>query len=187
MGMLATMNNNSSEMRAIIKWVYTAEARAIKLIVQNVNKYSLVATWLSFLQRHNNVLVRWFKSIICIVTSNVFFSSVLWQRVAQKSLDTVGSVLNIQCQAKALYRHLYNNGVSLTLSLHKTSNPILYQTPPHKAFSLPLAAFCIGISFPAGKAGGMWRYSLTPFSSEVKDKVELYFYSQSGPSWPVLG
>jgi len=28
----------------------------------------------------------------------------------------------------------------------------------------------------------------TPLSStEVKDKVELYVYSPSGPSWPVLG
>ena len=26
-----------------------------------------------------------------------------------------------------------------------------------------------------------------PFSAEVKERVELYVYSTSGPSWPVLG
>ena len=26
-----------------------------------------------------------------------------------------------------------------------------------------------------------------PSSAEVKEKVDLYFYSHSGPSWPVLG
>jgi hypothetical protein len=26
-----------------------------------------------------------------------------------------------------------------------------------------------------------------PFSAEVKEKVELFLYSPSGPSWPVLG
>jgi hypothetical protein len=27
----------------------------------------------------------------------------------------------------------------------------------------------------------------TPYSAEVKDRIELYLYSLSGPSWPVLG
>jgi len=26
-----------------------------------------------------------------------------------------------------------------------------------------------------------------PSSAEVKERVELYFYSPSGPSWPVIG
>jgi len=26
-----------------------------------------------------------------------------------------------------------------------------------------------------------------PFIAEVKERIELYFYSPSGPSWPVLG
>jgi len=25
------------------------------------------------------------------------------------------------------------------------------------------------------------------YSAEVKERVELYFYSTSGPSWPVIG
>jgi hypothetical protein len=46
---------------------------------------------------------------------------------------------------------------------------------------------CIGYrAFPGGKAAGAWRWSPTPSSAEVKGTVELYLYSPSGPSWPVL-
>jgi hypothetical protein len=38
-----------------------------------------------------------------------------------------------------------------------------------------------------GKAAGAWRWSPTPSSAKVKEKVELYLYSPSGTSWPVLG
>jgi hypothetical protein len=42
-------------------------------------------------------------------------------------------------------------------------------------------------SFPGGKAAGAWRWPPTRSSSEVKERVELYFCSPSGPSWPILG
>ena len=41
--------------------------------------------------------------------------------------------------------------------------------------------------FPRGKAGGVWPWPPTPSSAEVKERVELYLYFSSGPSWPVLG
>ena len=41
--------------------------------------------------------------------------------------------------------------------------------------------------FPGDKTTGEWRWPPTPFSAEVKERVELYLYSRSGPSWPVLG
>jgi len=36
---------------------------------------------------------------------------------------------------------------------------------------------------------GLWRgiEHPPPHSTKVKERVELYFYSASGPSWPVLG
>jgi len=34
---------------------------------------------------------------------------------------------------------------------------------------------------------GMWHLPATPSSNKVKERVELYLYSHSGPSWPVLG
>ena len=40
--------------------------------------------------------------------------------------------------------------------------------------------------FPAAKVGGVWRWLPTPWSAEVKERVELYLYSLSGCSCPVL-
>jgi hypothetical protein len=40
---------------------------------------------------------------------------------------------------------------------------------------------------PGDKAVGAWRWIPIQSSVEVKERVELYRYSLSGPSWPVLG
>ena len=42
-------------------------------------------------------------------------------------------------------------------------------------------------SFPGVKWPGRGVDHPTPSSAEVKERVELYVYSSSGPSWPVLG
>ena len=41
--------------------------------------------------------------------------------------------------------------------------------------------------FPGGKAPGAWHWPRTPSSAQVKERVQIYLYSLSGPSWPVLG
>ena len=41
--------------------------------------------------------------------------------------------------------------------------------------------------FPGAKPVGAWRWTLAPFSAEVKERIELYLYSPSGSSWPVVG
>jgi len=42
-------------------------------------------------------------------------------------------------------------------------------------------------SFPREKRPGRGVDQTPPSSTEVKERVELYLYSHSGPSWPVLG
>ena len=41
--------------------------------------------------------------------------------------------------------------------------------------------------FPGAKTAGAWRWPRTPSSAEVKERAEVYLYSPSGPSWPVVG
>jgi hypothetical protein len=40
--------------------------------------------------------------------------------------------------------------------------------------------------FPGSKANGALRWPCTTSSAEVKERVELYLYSPSGSSWPIL-
>jgi len=42
-------------------------------------------------------------------------------------------------------------------------------------------------SFPGVKQPGRGVDHPPPSSAEVKERVELYLYSTSGPSWPVTG
>jgi hypothetical protein len=41
--------------------------------------------------------------------------------------------------------------------------------------------------FPRSKAAWAWRSAPTTSSTEVKERILLYLYSPSGPSWPVIG
>ena len=47
----------------------------------------------------------------------------------------------------------------------------------------------MGTGFIGGKVGGAWRGvdHPPPSSAEVKETVQLYLYSPSGPNWPVEG
>jgi len=50
------------------------------------------------------------------------------------------------------------------------------------------ASYTMGTgSFPGGKLAGAWSWPPPPSSAEAEGRVELYMYSPSGPSWPVLG
>jgi len=42
-------------------------------------------------------------------------------------------------------------------------------------------------SFPGVKRPGRGVKRTPPSGAEVKERVQIYLYSPSGPSWPVLG
>jgi len=62
-----------------------------------------------------------------------------------------------------------------------TSRPALGSTQPP-------VRWVLGLSGGGGvnRRGRVVDHPL-PSSAEVKERVQLYFYSTSGPSWPVLG
>ena len=60
-----------------------------------------------------------------------------------------------------------------------------FSTPVQNGPVAYLASYTVGTgSFPGVKRPGV---AFTKHSAEVKERVELYLYSPSGPSWPVLG
>ena len=74
---------------------------------------------------------------------------------------------------------------AITFQTHSTF--LGFRTSPDRLCgprSLPYNGYRV---FPGGKAAGTWRWPPTPSSAEVNEKVVLYLYCPSGPSWPVLG
>ena len=63
----------------------------------------------------------------------------------------------------------------------------MFRTCPDRPWNPPSLLYNGYLVFPGGKAAGAWRWLPTPSSTEVKETIELYLYSPSGPSWHVLG
>ena len=63
----------------------------------------------------------------------------------------------------------------------------IFRTRPDRPWDPPSLLYNGYRVFPGGKAAGAWRWPPTQSSAEAKERVELYLYSPSGPSWPVLG
>jgi len=86
------------------------------------------------------------------------------------------------CRVKSRY--------SDSLRDERSADPIpvgdeIFRTRPDRLWGPPNLLYNGYRVFPGGKAVGTWRLPPTPFSAEVKERVELYLYSLSGPSWPV--
>jgi hypothetical protein len=63
----------------------------------------------------------------------------------------------------------------------------IFRTRPDRPWG-PLNVLYNGYRvFPGRKVAGAWRWAPTPSGAEVKERVDLYLYSPSGPSWLALG
>jgi hypothetical protein len=63
----------------------------------------------------------------------------------------------------------------------------IFRTRPDRPWGPPNVLYNGYRDLTEGKAAGAWRWTPTPSSAEVKERVELYLYSPSETSWPVLG
>jgi hypothetical protein len=64
----------------------------------------------------------------------------------------------------------------------------IFRTGPDRPWGL-LSLLYNGyrVSFPGVKRPGRGVNHALPSSAEVKERIDLYRYSPSGPSWPILG
>jgi len=63
----------------------------------------------------------------------------------------------------------------------------IFRSRPDRPWGPPSLLYNGYRIFVGGKAAGAWRWPPTPSSVDVKERVEVYIYCPSGPSWPVLG
>jgi hypothetical protein len=62
----------------------------------------------------------------------------------------------------------------------------IFRTRPGRPWSPPSLLYNGYRLFPERKAAGAWHWLPTSSNAEVEERVELYLFSPSGPSWPVL-
>ena len=64
----------------------------------------------------------------------------------------------------------------------------IFRTGPDQPWGPPSLLYSgYRVSFTGVKRSGRCANQPLPYSTEVKERVELYLYSSSGPSWPLLG
>jgi hypothetical protein len=63
----------------------------------------------------------------------------------------------------------------------------IFCTRPDRPWGSPSLLYNGYWVFSGSKAAGAWRWPSTSSSAEVIERVELYLFSPSGPSWPVIG
>jgi hypothetical protein len=62
----------------------------------------------------------------------------------------------------------------------------IFRTRPDRPWSLPSLLYNGYWVFPGVKSVGACRWPPTPSNGEVKERLELYLNSTSGPSWPFI-
>ena len=86
-----------------------------------------------------------------------------------------------------LHVHYFISYIPRTVRGSNPGRGEVFRTRPDRPWGPPNLLYNGYLVFLGGKAAGAWRSPPTPSSAEVKEKVQLYLHSPSGPSWPVLG
>jgi hypothetical protein len=93
-----------------------------------------------------------------------------------------------KCQTQYIMFSRYSDSVRVRRSGDGIPVGARFSAPVHIGPGTYPASYTIGTgSFPGVKRPGRSLDHPPPSSVEVKDRVQLYLYSPSRPSWPVIG
>jgi hypothetical protein len=86
------------------------------------------------------------------------------------------------------YLSRYSDSLRAGRSGDRISVGARFSAPVHTGPGAHPASYTMGTgSFPRVKRPGRGVNHPPPSSAEVKERVDLYLYSTSGPSWPLIG
>jgi hypothetical protein len=100
------------------------------------------------------------------------------------------------CQKIAAFYRIRRAGIAQSVQRLATgctvrrSNPVrgeIFHTRLDRPLGQPNPLYNGYRVIPGYMAARTWRWPPTPASAEVKERVELYLNSTSGPSWSILG
>ena len=106
------------------------------------------------------------------------------------SHSQISFVLHTVCSCMFTTQKRFNCLPPATAWAVRRSNPVvgdIFHTRPHRPWSPPSLLYTgYRVSFSGVKRPGRGVKHPPSSSAEVKERVELYLHSPSGPSWPVI-
>ena len=91
-------------------------------------------------------------------------------------------------QFKLFWTHYGRDSSVGVATCYGLDGPVIFSAPVQTGPGAHPTSYTLGTgSFPGVKRPGRGADHPLPSSTEVTERVELYFYFPSGPSWPVLG
>ena len=144
---------------------------ALRYTLLNVNNRELITFSLNFIRRMHYLLnIRPNTEKLFVCTKNFSYTHILhvliWAGIAQ----------SVQRLA-----------TSWTVQGTNTGGGEIFSTRPERPWGPPSLLYNGYRVIPGVKRLGRGVDHPPTSSAEVKERIELYLYSRSGPSWPVLG
>jgi hypothetical protein len=128
------------------------------------------------------------------------FCDTVYSVVQRKAFRTSGCYLMIRCGQRMLYEHIHDyqplrhygnfnvrSSLNESLRAERSEDRILVEARFSSTVQTGPPIQGVTGLFPSVKRPGCGLDYPRPSNAAVKEKVELYLYSPSGPSWPVLG
>jgi hypothetical protein len=81
----------------------------------------------------------------------------------------------------------YSDATGWTVQVSNTMGDEIFHNRSEWPWNLPSLLYIGYQVIPRGTAARVWHWPPTLSITKVKEKVELYFYSPSGPLWLVVG
>jgi hypothetical protein len=167
-------------------------------LLSNEIHSSIIYTYLLYYKKRKTYLIFWKRqtikpqfavtsldcTLVWRVENTLLFIRYTFEKVLNKCRNFVSELLTNRGPAK-----LSRYSDSLWAGRSGDGIPMgeIFRIPPERPWAPLSLLHNEHRVLTAGKAAGTWSWPPTPSNADIKERVELYIYSLSGPLWRVLG